>query len=238
MSLKTYYEIQKQLNLPNVEVQTYNYVRILCDNSASAQEIVDQFNRRKEQIKNTVGVDIITNIIGRHNSIVYIEGLGILYDRSQELFNDIQTIIRRYSSEQVDGNVKQVLKVTNRRKTQPTSQAQPTKITTSASAVSKPTSEEQQTQSVSENVTSNSGSTGDIDGIIYADNIEKAFTEHIIEESVETCQLMILRVIEQFDLTEVEAKEYLDNWAKKNVGEKKITYDPGFAEGEGLIKTV
>jgi len=239
MSVKTYYGLINDLAFPNVELVNYHYTRVLYPDSAMADDFITKFNGVKEQIRLSTDVEITAEAVGRWKAIVLIEGLGALYERNIESFEMIKNLIRRYSStEPADGSVKDVLKVTGRRTQRAPAKKTPARTTQAPKPAPAPKKAPAKTAPTKTPATTKSDGTGDIDGITFADDIERGFTDIIVEEEVETCITMITRAVEQFSLSEEDAKTKLDVWAKKNVATKKLGYDPNYGNGEGLIRIV
>lgn len=239
MSLKTYYELLNDLAFPEVELSNMEYARVFLDDSAMAQDFVNKINEMKDALSRAADVEIGAEIVGRHNSIVMISGIGHLYERSSESYQMVKDLISRYISGQDEGgSMKQILKVSPRRKTKNSQSDQdtapketepkPRTVTKTKKPSTKPKQDTPKPKSDQPK--------RNIDGLVYDDDIEQLFTEIIVREEVETCNTLITRAVEEFGMGEGEAREKMESWLEKNSGNDKLEYEPEFGDGEGLIR--
>jgi hypothetical protein len=244
MSIKTYYGLIKDLSFPNVELVNFEYARILYSDSALAQDFVNRFNAIKDEIRQASDVDVKAEIVGRHNAIVLIDGLGLLYERNPEAFETVKNLIRRYTTtESTEGSVKQVLQVSKgraSRQTKAPAKKAPAKAAPKKApkTVSRPAAKKapKKAPKAAPTPPPASDGDGDIDGLSFASDIERMFAEHIAEEEVETCEVLITRAVERFSLSKEDAKANLDTWATKNADAGLVEYDPNYGDGEGLVR--
>jgi len=223
VSLKVFHQLKKEFKLDNTEVIAYDYARSFFQNSSLPQELVEQITEMKQSIKNETGVKIDAYRVGRNDSIVMIVGMGSLLERSPEAFETIRGIIRRYvSSEILEGSAKTILR-TKQKSSAPTKEK--SSVVVKRRETPKPKTKEKKSL----------GDKGDMEGIVFEGEIEMSFTKFIVEEDTEVCPTMIEHAVENFSISEEEAKEKLIAWAQKNVDIGSLEYDADYMDGEGII---
>lgn len=219
MSHKIFNQLKQELKIENTEVITYDYARIFFQNSSLPQELLNKIAGLKDDIKNETGVEINGSLVGKNKSIVMIEGLGSLLERSPESFENIRNLLRRYvSGERIEGTAKKILRSAEKKKEEPKREKE--SVVVKRRETPKPKEKQM-------------GDKGDIEGILYDGEIEKSFTEYIIEEDTEVCPTMVKHAVENYGLSEAEAKKQLVAWAEKN--EETLEYQPDYMEGVGII---
>lgn len=227
MSLKVYNKLLQELGVKNVEVSAYEYARVFFPNSALANELVAQINAEASKINSNLNLKIKAYVMGKNASLVMIEDLGSLLERSPEIFASVKNIILKYTADIKDGSAKAVLKVKERES--PSVPKKETVVVKRPEPKSAP-----ETKPKEAKVEANGkGSVGDI---AFDGEKEKYLSSYIAKEEVETGKTLVDHLVENFKIKEDEAKKTIDTWAKRNAG--KIEYDANYENGQGLVSKV
>lgn len=219
---RVYSQLLQELNYKNIEVIIHKYARIFFQNSGLAKDLVDELNSKKDSINARFDTDIKAYVMGKNQSLVMVEDLGNLLERSADDFDLIKRIILKYITDAPSGTAKEVLKIE--------SSSRPKE----KKGVIVRRKEGKQPKQKAVKTESGSDAIGDL---TFDNEIEEWIARYLHREEVETCATLISHVTKQFDMAKEEASKILDAWGKKNENDGNLEYDPDY-EGEGLMSVL
>lgn len=223
---RVYSQLLQELNYKNIEVVIHKYTRVFFQDSGLAKDLVDEINSKKGNINAKFDTEIDAYVMGKNNSLVMVEDLGSLLERSPDDFELIKRIILKYITDAPSGTAKEVLKIET--------SSRPQKGKKGSVVVRR--KEEKSSPKPSE--TESESNDGAIGNLTFDTDIELWIAKYLNKEEIETCNTLIKHLTKQFGISEEDASRHIDVWAKKNEANGSLEYDPDYEDGEGMITTL